>query len=344
MTTPATRVSTVLADALAAGRPQFNARVAEMQHRQPAFDTAAFSSFLRTGLDAVATSVAQVAGDRTAAVVATAFDVALELVTLGLAGPGARTAPMDHAWVVVAPRCATLLAAQPTEVLATLSNAVAYLAGAAGARPEDWLDDMARLAPHAQTLEQLQLLGQVAAWRAGLAQFRNGALRAADGLPAPLALLALGADEAARADDWPRVREAYHRDPWWCPNQSRRERARQGVEVGQFSGFGGSFAQPPEVRAGDAGFVVHSAGRYSLLVADVHGAVLLPSTADQYEAAAAGTRAGPGAAQLSESRLVLAGRAIELDLPAQGLAIAETEHTVALTSAYSHAIRVYPRA
>jgi hypothetical protein len=339
MTAAAPLVSTALADALAAGRSHFNARVAETRHRYPAFDTAAFTAFLRTGLDGVARSVSAVAPDRTASVVAAAYDIALDLVAQGLAGPGARTAFIEQAWVSVAPHCARLVAAQPVEVLGALSNAVLYVAGVAGARPHDWLADMTRLAGHAQSFDQLRGLGQVMAWRAGLAQFRDGALQAADALPAPLALLALGADAHMAPDEWPRVRDAHRSDPWWCLATERRESAHQGVEVGCFSGFGGSFAQPPQVRAAGRAFAVRSAERFNLLMIDVYGAVLLPSSAAEFEQAQ--SRSAPAA--LQGTHLLAAGRRIDIDLPAQGLEIAETEHTILLTSPYSHAVRAYPR-
>jgi hypothetical protein len=341
MTVPAPTVSAALADALAGGRPQFNARVAETRHRCPAFDTTVFTAFLRTGLDSVARSVAAVAPDRTAAAVAAAYDIALELVAQGLAGRGARSAIVEQTWTTVAPRCAHLVAVQPVEALGALSNAGLYVAGAAGARPRDWLNDMAQVVGSAQSLEQLRLLGQVAAWRAGLAQFRDGALQSAQALPVPLALMALGVNAGTGADDWPRVRDAYRDDPWWSEQSDRREAARKGVEVGQFIGLGGSFAQPPQVLATQQGFAVRSADRFHLLMADAYGAVLLPSSAGEFEQAQAQVRRPT--ATLVGTQLLAAGRCIELDLPEHGLALAENDHTIALTSAYSHAIRVYPR-
>jgi hypothetical protein len=339
MTAAAPPVSIALADALAAGRAHFNARAAETRHRYLGFDTATFTAFLRTGLDGVARSVAAVAPDRTAFVVAAAYDMALDLVAQGLAGPGARTAFIEQAWVSVAPRCARLVAAQPTEVLGALSNAVLYVAGVAGARPHDWLTDMTRLAEHAQSFDQIRRLGQVAAWRAGLAHFRDGALQAADALPASLALMALGADTQAQPDEWPQVRDAHRADPWWSLAADRHHAARQGVEVGSFSGFGGTFAEPPQVRAAGRAFVVRSAQRFSLIVIDAYGAVLLPSSAAEFEQA----QAGPPTAALQGTQLHAAGRQIDIDLPVHGLAIAQTEHTIALTSPYSYAVRAYPR-
>jgi hypothetical protein len=341
MTVTAPPVSAALADALASNRTHFNARVAETRQRHPSFDSAAFVAFVRSSVDGVAQSVAAVALERTAAVVNAAYDVALELVAQGLAGPGARSTVVEQAWTLVAPRCAQLVALQPFEVLGALSNAALYVAAVAGARPRDWLEDMARLAGHAQSFQQLLVLGQVAAWRAGLAQFREGALQAADTLPPPLALLAFGADAATDPTEWPRVRDAHRADPWWCVSAARRGALRQGMEVGQFSGLGGAFAQPPRVHAAGSGFVVRSADRFSLLMADAYGAVLLPSSADEFEYHSVPLH--PPNATLQGTQLLTSGRHIDLDLPADGLAFAENEHSIALTSPYSHAIRVVPR-
>ncbi len=337
---PISPVGTALADVLAAGRSRFNQRVAEVRQRQPSFNTEAFATLVRTGLNAVAQSVAAVAPERTPAAVAAAYDIALELVAQGLAGPGARHTVVDRVWTDVAPRCAHLVALQPTEVLGALSNAASHLGGVATARVDEWLHEMARLAAHAPSVGALKALGQVAAWRAGLAHFRDGALAAADTLAPPLALLALGDDGTLAADEWPRVRDAHRADRWWCLLPQRRDAARDGLEVGSFVGLGGSFAQPPRVRACAQGFVVQSAERFSLLVADVYGAMLLPSSAPEFEQAQPELR--PSTAVLSGTQLLLDGRRIDLDLPQDGLAVTHNGVAVALTSPYSHAVRVYP--
>jgi len=339
MTDPAPPVSSALAGVLSSGRVQFNARVAEARHRHPNFDTAAFAGFVRTGLDGVVRAVDAMAPDRTATVVVAAYDIALELVAQGHAGAGARSALVDRAWTELAPRYARLVAGDPFEVLGALSNAVVHLANMPSARVEDWFAGMAMLAPHADSNARFRAFGQVMAWRAGLAHFREGALRCAEALPEPLALLATG---AGAQDDWGRMRDAFRADPWWSPQAGLREAARKGVDVGQFTGFGGTFGQPPEIRATPQGFVVRSADRFSLLVADVHGAVLLPAVAGEF-ANAVPVATGPAFA-LAGSRLTIGDRAIAIDLPADGLVATGNAHTVAVTSTYSHAIRLWPRA
>jgi hypothetical protein len=323
MTATGTPVSAALASVLASGRAHFNTRAAEARHRYPAFDTTGFAAFLRTGVDGIAVSVAGVAPERTAQAVLAAYDMALELVAQGLAGPGARTVAIERAWVDLAPRFARLIAVQPVEVLGALSNAAIHIASEPAARFDDWLEDMAALAAQADSVERLRSLGAIAAWRAGLPHFRESALREAGQLPEPLALMALHAPPGLA---WAEVRDAHRANRWWSPQPQRREVHRRGLRIGAFTGFGGTFSQPPSVRACQEGFLVRSGDRFSLLVADAYGAVLLPATAREY----------------ADADIVIGGLRIASELPEDGLSLAGNGHTVAVTSPYTHSIRLFP--
>lgn len=336
MDTPAAPLCPALAGVLASGRAHFNARVAQAGRRYPRLDTAAFAGFVRSALDPLTAGVEASAPQATAAVVMAAFDLALELVGQGLAGHGARTARMDRAWAQLAPRCASLLASAPTRLLGLLSNAVVQLEAVPTARVDAWIDNMTGLADQADTIAQWQALGQVLAWRAGLAHFRDGALAAADSLPEPLALQATA---AAPGSSWSAVRDGYRADRWWSPEPALRAAVADGVACGDFTGFGGRFAQPPEVRVGAQGFVVRSAERYFLLVADVYGAVLLPAVAAEFEHAHTGASASVG---LSGATVRLGERYLNLDLPPTGLAVCASADTVAISSSWTHAIRLLP--
>jgi hypothetical protein len=339
MTQPSGQVSTTLASVLASGRPHFNARVAEARHRFPSFDTAAFATFIRTGLDSVAQSVASVAPDRVGAAVLPAYDVALELVAQGLAGPGARTDVVDRAWTQLAPRLGRLLAAEPLEVLGALSNAAVHVDSEPTARVGEWLEVLAAVVEHADSVESLRSIGAIAAWRAGLVQFREPALAAADHLPEPVALLAVGASEGHR---WADVLAAYRADPWWSPQPALHAAPHPGRHVGRFTGFGGTFSQPPTLRACAEGFLVRSGDRFSLLVSDAYGSVLLPATSQEYADADPAVRAPD--AKISGSDVVIGDRRIASDLPEEGLALVGNAHTVAISSPYTHAIRLLPGA
>jgi hypothetical protein len=321
-------VSAPLARALAAGRSRFNARAAETRHRHPGFDSAAFAAFVGSALDRVVLAVDAVAPERVYAVTIAGYDIALSLVGQGLAGPGARQPWVEQVWLELAPRHANLLAAQPQALLGALGNAVIQLGQWPQVRVADWLQWMTALAGEVTELAQLRALGQLLAWRAGMAHYRRGALAAANILPPALALAALDADPTG---DWPALRDALLADPWHTAQGRGHGLPTTGVQIGAFSGFGGSFAQPPELRATTEGFFVRSAQRHHLLIADIHGAVLLPATAAEFDAA-------PATAVTAPSQ-----HAVSLGWPREQLAAVTDTHTLALSSPCTHAIALFPR-
>ena len=320
-------ISPAFASILASGRAQFNARAVEACRRFPSLDMAAFGAFLHDGVDPLVVAVAAAAPERVGGVTLAAYDMALELVGHGLAGPAAKNPFVNTVWRELAPQFSPLLAMAPVEVLGMLSNAAIHIASVAGARPAQWQGELAALAAQIATLAQLRAVGQVLAWRAGVAHFRQGALAAADTLPPALALAAFGEPGA----QWPQVRAQLLDYPW-------RGNAK-GREFGSFTGLGGDFGTPPQVRATKDGFVVRSAERHYLLVADAYGAVLHGATAQEYEQANTGM---PSSVRLDGATVHLGARSIALDLPAGDIALAANAHTLAITSPWTHAIRLLP--
>ena len=318
-------ISPAFASILASGRAQFNARAVEARRRFPSLDMAAFGAFLHDGVDPLVVAVAAAAPERVGGATLAAYDMALELVGHGLAGPAAKNPFVNTVWRELAPQFSPLLATAPVEVLGMLSNAALHLASVAGARPAQWQRELAALAAQIVTLAQLRAVGQVLAWRAGVAHFRQGALAAADTLPPALALAAFGEPGA----QWPQVRAQLQENPW-------RGNA-DGREFGTFTGLGGDFGTPPQVRATDDGFIVRSAERHYLLVADAYGAVLHSATAQEFAQANADM---PSAVRLDGATVHLGARSIALDLPAGDIALAANAHTLAITSPWTHAIRL----
>ena len=322
-------ISPAFAAILASGRAQFNGRAVEARRRFPALDMTAFGAFLHDGVDPLVAAVAAAAPERAGSVTLAAYDMALELVGHGLAGPAAKNPFLNTVWRELAPSFAPLLAAAPVEVLGMLSNAAIHLGAVAAARPAQWQRELAALAPQVATVAQLRAVGQVLAWRAGVAHFRQGALAAADTLPPALALAAFGEPGA----QWPQVHAQLMANPW-------RGNA-DGREFGSFTGLGGDFGTPPQVRATPDGFVVRSAERHYLLVADAYGAVLHGATAQEFELAQTGV---PASVRLDDATVHVGARSIALDLPPGDIAIVANAHTLAITSPWTHAIRLLPLA
>jgi hypothetical protein len=278
-------ISRAFADVLAAGRSGFNHRVREAQRIYPAFRADAFLWFLEEGVDGVAVAVEQVDRSRLPAAVLAAYELALGLAGRSLVGPSARSQALTEAWRSLFPRLARLIAAQPAQVLGMLSNAIIHLEGIVGARTGQWAEELAALAPHLESVEQLRIAGQVLAWRAGAAHFRAGAIAAAASLPEALALRAFGAEGW---HSWQAFRNAVEHDLWWGGVDPHAMRERR---TGSFSGFGGLFAIPPDIRAAGDVFVVKSGDRHFLLIADAYGAVLQPAGAEEFEHGAPYSRA-----------------------------------------------------
>ncbi|WP_332877853.1 hypothetical protein [Massilia sp. S19_KUP03_FR1] len=314
-------LSPAFAAALDLRRAWFNARVAQARAREPGFDVDAFARFLADCVDPLVRVVPQ----NVEAVAEAAFDIALVLC---------RQRPDDVAaqvWTRLAPAYGALVARAPHETLGLLVNAVARLQALPNARPAQWLERMLALAPQVTSTHALRGVGLVLAWRAGAAHFRAGAIDAADGLAPALALAAFGAGPS-----WPALRAELARNPWWhAPGDGAPEQ-----ELGAFIGLNGMFAQPPEVRSCHDGFMVASADRHFLLVADACGAVLLAASRDEFDAAAEGGY--PELASFEDSTLVTGARRVLLDLPATGLRACCNASLVAVTSPYTHAIRVLP--
>ena len=328
-------ISRTFADVLAAGRSGFNHRVREAQRIFPAFRADTFLHFLEEGVDPVAVAVAETDRARLPVAVLAAYDVALELAGRSLVGPAAHSRALAEAWRDLFPQLARLVAAQPAQVLALLSNAIVHLEGIAGVRVGQWTAELAALAPHIETAGQLRVVGQVLAWRAGAAHFRAGAIAAAAALPEALALRAFG---AGGRDAWHAFRSEVGHDPWWGGSDPYAVRERR---VGSFSGFGGQFAAPPEVRAAGDVFFVKSGERYFLLVADAYGAVLQSASAEEFDHA--GTLQRHCDLALRDGTLVVGSKRIALDVPAPGLAVCATAATIAIASPYTHAIRLLAR-
>lgn len=325
-------VSPVLANVLAARRPLFNQRVAEARHRTPSMDTAAFSGFVTTTLDPLCQAIHLADEQSTVASIEVAFDIGLELVAQGLAGPAARAPWVDCAWQQLAVPTAHLIAASPVDALGTITNAVVRLCSVPGVRVQAWIDDMAAIAPRCRTLQQLRSVGALCAWRAGMAHLRMAALEQAALIEPALAAEAMSAPDQS----WIQLETHLRNDRWWHPKHGVQE---MGHAVGGFSGFGGPFATPPSARACANGFVVCSGDRHFLVIADAFGAVVLPATATEFAAANDKDLID---VPVTPAGVNVRGRDVAVRMPGEAAKVAVSSDSVALFSPWTHVLHVVP--
>jgi len=321
-------VSNALASILRSGRADFNARFAAARRIHSDLDPGAFADFLRTAVDELARAVEKVRPDRLGEVTMAAYEAALELIGQKLAGPGARLASIEEGWRRILPKAASLVAAAPGRLIPAVCNAVHQIASTHGARPAQWIATMEKLGPECGDAEALLKLGQVVAWRAGLAHLRSGAIATADALPEPLALAAVGAKTGT---SWASVREQLLANSWFDP-ASGSSVARVVAQAGAFKGFGGLFIEPPIVASSSEHFLVQSDRECWLLTADIFGATFHRASVKEFAA-----KVPPGLL-LKGSRVAFNGQSFELPTIGELTSAAANETTLALTSPLTHSI------
>ena len=272
-------VSAVVAEAIEARRDRLNVKYAAARKGGSGIDGEAFLGHLAGAIGPTVDAVAAVIPERAGATLEELYDVSLELFSAGVLGASAKYPVVADVWARLLPAVPGLVMRDPRRVSASLSNAAFNLARTAGARPEQWLGQMIAIAPSCQGVGQLLECGKIAAWRAGMAHYRQGALTAAKVLPAALAAAALHLPPATSGERLQSLAEAMATDPWFDPTSDGAPAVREVRRVGAFRGFGGEFLRPPSVWASSGQLFVSDGEGNWQLVADLHGQVLVRNEA-----------------------------------------------------------------
>jgi hypothetical protein len=320
-------IGQALSGVLASEGKSLNARVAAARTRTPGFDIAAFEVILEQQIDPEAVRRCALA----------MFDMAIQIVSHGLGGSTAKASIVTAVWSQVAPQIIPLIASDPFESLGVLTNAAVKLSSIDGVRVNEWLELMTTLSPLSADNRELRAFIAIAGWRAGAAHVRESALAAAESLPIASACAAVGSSES----DWQTIAAGLASNRWWRPDYSDQQQDSTGYAYGQFTGLGGRFSQPPSVRACPQGFFVLSGNQAFLLVADAYGATLHAATPDEFKIAPECMTSA--SATIFANEIIAEDRKIRLDWPAEGLALACNQDSIAVTSPYSHSIRLMPR-
>ena len=329
-------VSSTLAAVLRSGRSELNTRFAEARVRHADLDADAFAEFVRTAIDPIVVAVERTRPESVTDVTRAAYDIALELIGQKLAGRSARAPHVTHAWQRVLPTVASLVAADPERMIAAVCNAVHHLSATVGARPASWIDTMVQLGSQCTDVATFLALGQVAAWRAGMAHFRAGALATASKLPESLALAAIGAP----AVRWSEIHARLVADPWFDPSMpnDRASGPRVVARAGAFRGFGGLFTEPPTVAIADEQLFVRGGKECWLLEADAFGATFHRATAEEFDRARLRPAFADGVS-LRGTTLTVRGNSVSLSSAVDEVTSAcASRTTLALTSPFTHAV------
>jgi hypothetical protein len=335
-------VCEAFASVLRAARQDLNGRFVTARHAFPTLDGEAFAEFLKNTVDPLVAAVDVVRPECTAPVTFAAYDAALELLGQNLAGPKARNRHINEGWRQLLPAAAPHVAAAPARVISALSNALHHLETTPGARPEWWIAAMGAFAPACGDPNIFLRLGQVFAWRAGLAHFREGALDVARTLEPSLGLSAVGAAHG-HGHGWPDVVDRLARDPWFDPTASPGDSQDGAIglrllgTVGAFRGYGGLFSDPPSVLATDGRILVSSGGECWALFADAFGATFHRAGIDEFTTAWGRKDPLPGI-RISGHTITRGNSSLDLESLGSISSAAATPHTLAVTSPITHGV------
>ena len=322
--TVAPRLQGPLAEVLEAGRERFNAAFAQARHTRPRLDGAALADHLCLRVAPVVEAVARVAPQQVSETATVLYDMSLEMQgTDLLARP-----EVDMVWHGLLPAAAGSVAEAPRRFVAAAVNGAMQVASVGAPAAAGWVRAMQAAASRGSTTAELLAFGQVAAWRGGLAHYREGALDTADSLDPSLTAIALGLTGGDVAGHLAQMRG----DRWLSsgPPASDRPMLKITARVGAFRGFGGLFRRPPTVSAVGGRLFATDGTDTWLLSADVFGATFHRVEAPQ-------ATSGGGAIILERDGTVRHGQECRaMPVLAGAHSWAATDHTLAVTISSSH--------
>ncbi|MBI3243516.1 MAG: hypothetical protein HYZ49_14630 [Chloroflexi bacterium] len=269
-------ITGLFAQTLEANRARFNARFAEARRFKPNLNAEALAEHLRSVVAPIVEAVARQNPAAATETVETLYDLSLDLIGQELLGPASRYPAINEGWKTVLPSLPQHLASAPRAVISAITNALYNFSLEPSARPGEWMKLMLELAPLCPDVDTLLKAGQVAAWRSGLAHYRQGALEICRTLDEKIARAVLGISPINTLPITT-ILEHLQTNPWLNPNgitqlSITNNRLQIVAHLGAFRGFGGLFVSPPLVFSSGEHFIVTDGDGSWLLTADCFGA------------------------------------------------------------------------
>lgn len=325
-------VTKAAAALLDARRDALNARFRAARGMTPRLDGRHVLDHLGDTVAPIVEAVAAVAADRAGEVLERLYDVSLDLLGRDIIGPASRHPAIGVGWRRLLGGLPRLTAHSPEAMARVVTNALHNVSSTKNARPFQWIDLMEAIGPSCSDVATFAGCGKVAAWLAGMAHYRRGALAACSGLDPALVAHVLGLADPGMVGT--AVRELSE-DPWLPPARAAEGQAATALAVvalvGGFMGFGGPFRAPPKVTCHDGSLVAFDHQVAVAIHADACGQVLTRMTLPPEQP---GRSLGP---ELQANGRVVKGR-LGTDFPhlAQASAWIGDGTTLAITLPHSH--------
>lgn len=203
------------------------------------------------------------------------YEKALEICARGFWGNRGKYPGFEEGLLTLLARFPRMVAAQPGNCCAAFCNALLNIGTELGPGLQDWVYLLAGLPARPAGLVEWQRIGLVAAWRCGLAGYREKALEYSAALKPALFTYLLGLPGMTAAGQ-KQLLAALDADPWLDPGEEAGETRALVKVLGGFSGFGGKFSTPPEVFRCPGGLIAFDSLQGYRITADCFGESLVP--------------------------------------------------------------------
>ncbi|MDM8515139.1 hypothetical protein QUF76_02980 [Desulfobacterales bacterium HSG16] len=205
------------------------------------------------------------------------YDLSLALFAQGCFGKNPVYPEVLRAWKELFPSVPQFLAEEPETLPAAISNALINLTTEKSGKQLLWLDIMKGLAPLCSDTDTFLNAGKTAAWRCGMAHYREGALEAAKSLSPQIFARVIGLSGSIDSAKTRDVLKNLIKDPWYYPFPLKKNNDKSLAIVavgGGFQGFGGPFITPPSAKKIKNMLYLYDDEEYRVLHADIFGATL----------------------------------------------------------------------
>jgi len=251
----------------------------------------------------------------------------------------ARFPEMRSAWRDLLPKIPGLILGNARNLAGAVSNSVYRLTLASPSAPKRWLAIMEQVGPRCRNIETFLEIGKIAAWRAGMAEYRDAALEILREIDPALAVYALGLKPSAELPAISAILEQMERDPWRHPETFGKQPDRRCLAVvsvvGSFRGFGGEFITPPRVTNHSGEFILSDVESEWTLTADCFGSRLHRNRIEGSRPVAWGK---PGLTLSNSGKVTKGNLTAEFSRLAQASSHASNATTLAVTLPHSHSV------
>ncbi len=202
------------------------------------------------------------------------YEVSLDLFSAGhfTESTGILPEALAQLWDQTLCRLPNLLMKNPKLIAGGLSNGVLSIAKSHSGSVQAWLASLERVAAQVESVDHMMQAGKVAAWTAGLPEYRNSALEIARQLPVAIVRSLLTLSEGLPDQQVLQTVNDWQNNPW---HHAKDRREQPGIvqvaRCGAFQGFGGVFLYPPKVFKHDQSIFASDGKSVWLLMADSFG-------------------------------------------------------------------------